>query len=54
MHGNDGEHRLAFLGLVKDYLEGESDEDDLPEALEKSIEEIEKELADYMAKRLGL
>ena len=53
MYGNDGAFRLEFMGLVQDFLDGEADEDDLPEALGKSVEEIEKELADYMAKRLG-
>jgi hypothetical protein len=44
---------VRFAGIVRKYLSGDASEEDLPKALGKSFEEIEKELAAFMAERLA-
>jgi hypothetical protein len=53
LQSNGGAYRVRFAGIVRKYLSGDASEEDLPKALGKSFEEIEKELAAFMAERLA-
>ena len=49
----DRKKPLSDVLMDKGFLDGRPSEDDLPKALGKSIDEIEKDLKAYMRGRIG-
>ncbi len=52
MYGDNGANRIKFAGVIRKFLDLNPAADDLPKALSKSCEEIEKAVASHMKERV--